>query len=210
MTIQTITSWFTESGLIFSQLEANGTIQVNSNSVASIELPEPENIIIPSEKISFISSQITVKSAFGFYSTIIALDPTITWGGNSAVITRASGNVTFLLRQPQICISGNSIFENLYVYHPPTIYTDGRTVELDGNITLSIETTNKQLVALPYELSSQITVKYEKPLINLNELDLLRLLLPYLVIVMIMVVIVIIIQHSTPTHSETKIKCLNT
>jgi hypothetical protein len=196
----TVTSWFTEPSLLFTKLTANGTVSVQSNSLASIELPENQTLSTNScNTILIKSSQITVQKGYGFYTTLVASNPTITLKGNLTTSVTINGNATLLLRQPEISINGAIQFENFYMLHPPTIYTDGRTATLSGNITLNIYVSDAYTIALPYKFQSSITVKYEKPLMEFNESASFMLMIPYIILVIIFAAIVLLIQHSKPT-----------
>ena len=195
----TVTSWFTEPSLLFTKLTANGTISIQSNSLASIKLPENQTLNTNGyNTILLKSSQITIQRGYGFYTTLIASNPTITLKGNLATSATINGNATLLLRQPEISINGTIQFENFYMLHPPTIYTDGRTTMLSGNITLNIYVSDAYTIALPYKFQSSITVKYEKPLMEFSENTAFILMIPYIIIIVILVATVLLIQHLKP------------
>jgi len=197
----TVTSWFTEPSLLFTRLTANGTVNVQSNSLVSIQLPENQTLNTEScNAILIKSTKITVQRGYGFYTTLIAFNPTITLKGNQTTSATINGNATLLLRQPEISINGVIQFENFYMLHPPTIYTDGRTTTLSGNITFNIYVSDAYTIALPYKFQSSITVKYGKPLMEFNESASFMLTIPYLILVMIFAATVLLIQHSKPTN----------
>jgi len=197
----TVTSWFTEPSLLFTRLTANGTVNVQSNSLVSIQLPENQTLNIEScNAILIKSTKITVQRGYGFYTTLIAFNPTITLKGDQTTSATINGNATLLLRQPEISINGVIQFENFYMLHPPTIYTDARTTTLSGNITLNIYVSDAYTIALPYKFQSSITVKYGKPLMEFNESASFVKMIPYLILVIIFAATVLLIQHSKPTN----------
>lgn len=112
------------------------------------------------------------------------------------------GNVTFLLRQPEITVNGKIRFENFYMLHPPTIYTDGRTTTLSGKITLNIYASDGYTIALPYKFESSITVKYETPLMGFNETASFMSAIPYIILIMIFTIPLIIIERIKKVDGE--------
>lgn len=194
--------WFYESGLLFKGLEADGAIQVSANSTASIELQENSTVKMNSEtyynmstlntegykSIQVNSIEVTVQKGYGFYTTLTAYNPSITLQNNNQSITMdITGNATFLIRQPRISVDGKIQFENFYMLHPPTIYTDGRNTTLSGKITLEIYVSDEATIALPYKFNSPITVKYEKPLMAFDEIKSFLLVAPYVILAMILI-----------------------
>jgi hypothetical protein len=185
-----ITSWFTEPSLLFTKFTASGTINILSNSVAYTTLPE--NITMNKEeyrKIQINSTKIIVQKGYGFYTTLIAQNSTIFLQSNhtdsQTSKIQIAGNVTLLLRQPEINIDGEIQFENFYTLHPPIIYTDGRKTTLNGHITLKIYVSDEYTIALPYKFDSQIKVKYEQPLMEFNEITSLICIIPYIILCLI-------------------------
>jgi hypothetical protein len=165
-----ITPWFTEPSLLFTKLIANGTISIQSNSLVLIQFPENQTLNIKSHDAILIkSTKIIVQRGYGFYTILIASDPTITLRSNQTTSATINGNVTLLLRRPEISVNGIIQFENFYMLHPSIIYTDGRTTTFSGNISFNIYASDIYTIALPYKFQSLITVKYQKPLIELNE-----------------------------------------
>ena len=194
---RTITPWFSEPSLLFTTFRANGTVSIRSNSIASIKLPENQTLDTNSYNAILINStEVTVQRGYGFYTTLTAFNPSITLQGNQTTSIAINGNTTFLLRQPEISVDGTIQFENFYMLHPPTIYTDGRTTTLSGNITLQIYVSDEYTIALPYGLNSPIMVKYEKPLMEFNENTSFMLMLPYIILIMIFATTILLIQHS--------------
>lgn len=199
----TVTSWFTESSLLFTMLEANGTVSIRSSSIASIKLPENQTLNLKEVNTILIhSSRIRVQKGYGFYTTIIASNPSITLQGNQTTSMNINGDATFLIRQPEISVNGKILFEDFYMLHPPTIYTDGRNATLSGNITLNIYVSDEYTIALPYRLNSPITVKYEKPLMEFDEKASFMLLLPYIILIMIFATPILLIQQSKPVNAQ--------
>lgn len=197
----TVTPWFTEPSLLFTKLNANGTVSIRSNSIASIELPENQTLNTNGYNAIVVdSTRITIQRGYGFYATLIAYNPSITLQGNQITSLTINGNATFLLRQPKISISGTIQFEDFYMLHPPIIYTDGRTTTLSGNITLNICVSDEYTIALPYKFNSPITVRYEKPLMEFNENTSFMLMVPYIILIMIFATMILLIQHSK--HDE--------
>lgn len=199
----TVTSWFAEPSLLFTEFQANGTISVSSNSIASISLPENQTLNINSGNSVLIeSADITVQGGYGFYTTLTALNPTVTLQGDQSTSVSIRGNVTFILRQPEISVNGNIQFENFYMLHPPTIYTDGRTTTLSGNITLNIYVSDEYSIALPYKLNSPITVTYEKPLMDFDETQSIIQLIPYVLLIAVFAIPILLIQRSKTIDSQ--------
>lgn len=213
---KTISPWFYEPSLLFKGFEANGTIQVTSDAVASIKLQENSTVSTNSgtyynastlstegyETIQISGIEISLQQGCGFYATLIAYNPSITLQGNQTTTINITGQATFLLRQPQINVNGKIQFENFYMLHPPTIYTNGRNTTLSGNITLNIYVSDETTIALPYKLNSPITVKYEKPLMEFNETGSILLLAPYLIFAGILVAIVLLIKNFKEVDTE--------
>jgi hypothetical protein len=112
--------------------------------------------------ININSTEITLQKGYGFYTTLTAYNPSITLQGNQKFSIDIAGNATSLIRQPLINVNGKIQFEDFYMLHPPTIYTDGRNTTLSGNITLNIYVFDEATIALPYKFNSSITIKYEK------------------------------------------------
>jgi len=188
-----ITSWFAEPSLLFTKFSASGTINILSNSVAYTTLPE--NITINKEEhrnIQINSTKITVQKGYGFYTTIVTQNPTISFQSNhtdsQTSKIQIAGNVTLLLRQPEISIDGEIQFENFYMLHPSIIYTDGRKTTLNGHMTLKIYVSDEYTIALPYKFDSQIKVKYEQPLMEFNEITSLIYIIPYIILCLIIMV----------------------
>jgi hypothetical protein len=80
--------------------------------------------------------------------------------------------------------------------HPPTIYTDGRSTTLSGNITLKAYTSDKYTIALPYKLNSAIKVRYEAPLMSFNEVTSFFLMIPYLILIAIFTIAIVMIRRT--------------
>lgn len=179
-----ITTWFTTPSLLFTKLRANGTIFVRSKSIILNQPLENELVNTETDNVVQINStQITVQGGYGFYTRIALLNPTIRLSTNKISYT---GNLTVILRQPEISIDGIVEFENFYMVHPSTIYTDGRKTTLKGNLTIHVYVSDEYTIALPYKLNSIITVKYEKPIMEFDETTSLLLLTPWLIVVLIL------------------------
>jgi hypothetical protein len=199
----TVTPWFTEPSLLFTKLTANGTISVQSNSLASIELQENQTLSTNSYNTILIkSTNITVQGGYGFYTTLIASNPNITLKGNQTTSATVNGNATLLLRQPEISVNGAIQFKNFYMLHPSPVYTDGRTTTLSGNITLNIYVSDEYTIALPYKLNSPITVNYQTSLMGFDETASLISLLPYIILIAIFATPILLIQRSKAVDSE--------
>ena len=84
-------------------------------------------------------------------------------GKNSAI--KIEGKVILLLRQPEIDVNGEIVFETFSVLHPQTVITDGRETTLGGDMTLKIYASYKNTIALPYRFNSPIKVRYKEPLL---------------------------------------------
>ncbi len=161
------------------------------------------------DSVNLNSSRITVQKGFGFYTTLIANDPAIIIQSNhdasvsigsrmiegQTIGLQINGRVAFLIRQPKIHVRGEIEFQNLYMLHPPTIYTDGRNITLKGDITLNIYVSDESTIALPYRLNSPITVKYETPLMEFNETTSILLATPYIVLVLILIATILLIRR---------------
>ena len=190
----TISPWFTEPSLLFTSLQANGTINISSNSIASITLPENQTLNTSSfNKILINSTEVTLQNGYGFYTNLTASNPSITLQGDQTTTLNIKGNATFLLRQPEITVNGKIQFENFYMLHPPTIYTDGQTTTLSGKIKLNIYVSDEYTIALPYKFQSSITVKYETPLMEFNETASFISAIPYIIPIIIVAILLIIV-----------------
>ena len=86
--------------------------------------------------------------------------------------------------------------------HPPTIYTDGRTTTLSGKITLGIYVSDEYTIALPYKFESSITVKYETPLMEFNEIASFMSTIPYIILLIIFAIPLIIIWRTKKVDLE--------
>lgn len=224
----TISPWFTEPSLLFTKLKASGTVRVFPNSIVLIKPQENSRVRIGSETahniltnitsisiegydtIQINSTGITLEKGYGFYTTLIAYNPSIILQGNqtSYIITEnnkvegqilsieINGYVTFLIRQPEISVNGEIQFENFYMLHPSTIYTDGRNTTLVGNLTFYIQVSDEYSIALPYKFNSPITVRYEKPLMEFSENTAFMLMVPYIILIVIFATTILLIQHS--------------
>jgi hypothetical protein len=192
----TVTSWFTQPSLLFTKLIANGTINIQSISLISNQLPNNQvlntesynNVIIKSKKI-------IVQSGYGYYTRLIAFDPTIILEGNQTKTVSVNGNITLLLRRPKISINGTVQFEDFYMLHPPIIYNDGRTTTLSGNVTLDILLSDEYIIALPYYFNSPIRVKYSNPLMQFNEFSSFLKMLPYIILTIIVFAPILLIKR---------------
>ena len=131
-----------------------------------------------------------------------AFNPFITLHGDQTISLNIKGNVTFLLRQPEITVDGKIQFENFYMLHPPTISTDGRTTTLSGKIVLNIYISDEYTIALPYKLQSSITVKYETPLMEFNEPASFISAIPYVILIVIFTIPLIIISRTKRVDAE--------
>jgi len=216
----TVSPWFYEPSLLFKGFEADGTIQVSSNSLASIKLEENTKAEMSPgtypaistlntgeyDSIQINSTEITVQGGYGFYSTLIAYNPSMTLQNNqTTTATDLSGNVTFLIRQPIINVNGKIEFEDFFMLHPPTIYTDGRNTTLSGDITFTIYVSDENTIALPYKLNSPITVKYEEPLMEFDETLSLLAMTPYIILVVILATMILLLKRSGQTDAQENI-----
>jgi hypothetical protein len=191
-----VTSWFTEPSLLFTRLIANGTINIQSNTLISIQLPENQTLDMKSYKtVRIESKKIIVQPGYGYYATVVAFDPTIILTGNQTASIPINDNVTLLLRRPKISINGTIQFESFYMLHPPPIYSDGRTTTLIGNVTLDIQLSDGYIIALPYRLNSLIRVKYSKPLMEFNEFSSLIKMIPYIILTTLFIVAIFLIRR---------------
>jgi hypothetical protein len=211
-----VSPWFYEPSLLFSGFEASGTIQVVAELVASIKLQENSAVRTNSgtyynistlgtegyKAIQINSSEITVQGGYGFYTTLIAYNPSITLQNNQTTTIDINGNATFLIRQPVINVSGKIEFEDFFMLHPPTIYTDGRTTTLSGNITLNIYVSDEDTIALPYKFNSPITVKYEEPLMEFDETVSLLAMTPYIVLVVMLATVILLLRRSEQADAQ--------
>ena len=181
-----ISSWFTTPSLLFAELKASGKIVIRSNSIILAQPLENEQIKLEDKNSNILqinSTQIIVQGGYGFYTAVTVLNPTIILPTNELSF---SGNLTFILRQPEIFINGTTEFKNFYMLHPPTIYTDGRKTTFKGNLTLHIYVSDEYTIALPYKLNSTIMIKYEKPLMEFNEITQLLPAIPWLIVTFIL------------------------
>jgi hypothetical protein len=218
-----VSPWFYEPGLLFSGFEASGTIQVMADSVASIKLQENSAVRTKSgtyynistlgteryKTIQIDSSEITVQGGYGFYTTLIAYNPSITLQNNQTTAIDITGNATFLIRQPEISVNGRITFENFHMLHPPTIYTDGRSTTLSGDIALGIYVSDEATIALPYKFNSPITVKYEKPLMAFDEIKSFMLMLPYIVLILALAIAILLVQRFKVSDTDEPINYKN-
>ena len=214
-----VSPWFTEPSLLFSGFEANGTIQVVADSVASIKLQENSTATTNSgtyynistlgteayNTIQIGSSEIAVQGGYGFYTTLMAYNPSITLKNNQTTTIDVNGNVTFLIRQPVINVSGEIEFQDFFTLHPQTIYTDGRNTTLSGDITFTIYVSDENTIALPYKLNSPITVKYEEPLMEFDETLSLLAMTPYIILVVILATMILLLKRSGQTDAQENI-----
>lgn len=212
----TVSPWFREPSMLFRGFKADGTIQVTSDAVASIKLQENSTISANSEtgydgstlsmeryhKIKISSTKLTLQKGYGFYASLIAYNPSVTLEGSQTAKIDITGYATFLLRQPEINVNGKIQFENFYMLHPPTIYTDGGNTTLSGNIVLNIYVSDDATIVLPYKFNSPITVKYEKPLMEFDETGSISLMAPYLIFAGILFAMVLIIKNFKETDRE--------
>jgi hypothetical protein len=190
-----ITPWFTVPSLLFTNLQANGTINVSSDAIASMELPENQTTNLKSYNSVFIkSTEITVQGGYGFYTSLTAFNPAISLLGNQTVTINVNGNVTIFLRQPEISVNGTIQFQDFYMLHPSPISTDGRITTLKGNMTLDVYVSDEYSIVLPYKFSSSITVKYATPLMQFNEVASLLQLIPYVIPISILVIAFFLIR----------------
>ena len=193
----TISTWFTTPSLLFTSLQANGTISISSCSIDSITLPENQTLNTSNFNTILINStEVTVQNGYGFYTTITAFNPSITLQGDQTTSLNIKGNATFLIRQPEITVNGKIQFENFYMLHPPTIYSDGRNTTLSGKITLNIYVSDEYTIALPYKFQSSITVKYETPLMQFNETASFITAIPYIIPIIIFAILLMIVWRT--------------
>ncbi len=183
----TISSWFTDPALMFKTFAAEGEISVYSSSGAMLT-DNQTTVTGDFSELLINSNSITVQRGYGFYTTVTAMNPSITLQGNTKTTTSLNGNVTFLLRTPEISVNGQIQFMSFYSLHPPMVYTDGRTASLSGDITMDICLSDEYTIALPYRFNSPITVNYEKPLMEFDEVEALVSLLPYMLLLTVLAV----------------------
>lgn len=179
----TVSSWFTTPSLLFTKLKASGRITIHSNSIILTQPLKNKQIELEGENSNILqinSTQIIIQGGYGFYTIATILNPTIILPTGKLSF---DGNLTFILRQPKISINGITEFKNFYMLHPPTIYTDGRKTTFEGNLTLHIYVSDEYTIALPYKLNSVITVKYEKPIMKIDEIAQLLPTIPWLIII---------------------------
>jgi len=187
-----VTPWFVESSLLFTALKARGSINIRSNTIIPINLPQ--NYVMEAEEYDEVEincAKIIVQGGYGFYTRIIVVNPLIKmidFENNYSITLNIRGNAAFLVRQPKLSISGEVVFEKFYMLHPSIVPTDGRKTTFMGNITLFIYSSDEYIVALPYKLNSTAVIKYEKPLMKYDELSALPRLVPYLIITIVMFV----------------------
>jgi len=208
--------WFYEPSMLFKGFKASGIIQVGSTSIASIKIQGNSIVKMNSETyynmstlkiegykaIQIQSTEMTIQKGYGFYSTLIAYNPSITLQNNQTISIDIMGNATFLIKQPQMVINGEIQFENFYMLHPSPFYTDGRTTTLSGNVTLHIQLSDEYIIALPYNFNSPITVRYVEPLMEFNENTSVILMIPYIILIIIFVATILLIQHSKLTSAQ--------
>ena len=198
-----VSPWFTDPSLLFTGFHATGTISITPLSVVSV-IDGNQSINVSSLDISTInSSEITLQSGYGFYANITALNPLISLKDNKSSIVEIKGNVNFLIRQPTINVDGKIEFNNFYMLHPPTVYTDGRDTSLTGRLTLNIFVSDSYTIAMPYNVQSSITVEYSSPRIEFDETRSFIATLPFcLLLVLFIIPIVIIIRPKSIYQSE--------
>lgn len=222
----TVSPWFKEPSLLFTSLHANGSINVLSSSIASLQLAKINTVSISSGKSNVMLSNVTdvsingfnevkvystdvvIQKGYGFYATLIAHNPSIALSSNKTInieaggrsleaqnpLIKIEGNVTILVRQPKVSIDGETIFDGFYFMHSSTITTDGRTTELKGKIQVDVYVSDVDTIALPYSLNSPITVKYEPPLLQFDEIPSLYAMVPNIIMVTIFAIIILLIN----------------
>ena len=116
-----------------------------------------------------------------------------------------NGESTFLIKQPELIVDGKITFEDFYMLHPPTIYTDGSPTTLTGKISLKIYVSDEYTIALPYKFNSPINVDYEMALMEFDEISSLTNLLPYIIIIAIIIIPIFIIHQSKGQSSKNKV-----
>lgn len=205
---------FRANGAIEVFSNSVASIKLKENNLVNIHTETSHNILTNITSINLEgcntiqinSTEITVQKGCGFYTTLTAYNPYITLqssqttyinAGNNKIAGQTftiqiNSNVTILVRQPEISVNGEIQFENFYMLHPPTIYTDGRNTTLSGNITLYIYASDEATIALPYQFNSPISVKYAKPLMEFNEIASLLLMTPYILILILTTTILLI------------------
>ncbi|MEM3674479.1 MAG: hypothetical protein QXG08_03275 [Candidatus Methanomethyliaceae archaeon] len=198
-----VTKWFTEPSLLFTQFQANGTINIQSEAINLINIQGNQtSYYINGKIISIECRDLITECGYGFYSVITAHNPTITTQSNSNTTININGNVTFLVKQPKIKVNGSIRFKDFYILHPPTIYANGRAASLSGNITLEICTSDKYSIALPYSFDSPITVRYDKPLMEFDEiLSFLKLITPLIIVLILLSTFYLLAQQHRQGNS---------
>ena len=196
----TVTDWFIQPSLLFSKFDANGTITIKSNSCLIITGHQLLNNSFNSVTIN--TTQASVNGGYGFYTLLTVLNPALNASEDFAKSQVIEGNVTFLVRQPDISINGSVQFEDFFMLHPPTIHTDGRTTTLSGNVNVRIFMSDHYSVALPYELSSPVVVTYKNPFMEFDESSALVQLLPYLIVIVIIAIPILLIAQSKLPDSK--------
>jgi len=198
------------------KLEENNLVNIHTETLHSTLTNITSINLEGYNTIQINSTEITVQKGCGFYTTLTAYNPYITLqnsqttyvnAGNNKIAGQTlsidiNGNVTFLIRQPEISVNGEIQFENFYMLHPPTIYTDGRNTTLSGNITLYIYASDEATIALPYKFNSPISVKYAKPLMEFNEIASLLLMTPYIILILILTTTILLIKHSQQVDAQ--------
>jgi hypothetical protein len=221
--------WFSgKASLLFAESKATGVIQFVSSSVPSIKLSAGDVITIQQNNsyksltgldsisigqgglIQITSKEVAFKEGYGFYTTVVARDPSILLKDQAVYLNgkdkvaggplsiNVVGNVTLLMRQPEVSVNGVIWLKDFHFMHEgPPIYADGRDMTISGEITLHIYLSDDATIAFPYAINSPILVKYDPPRMEFDEVKSLQMIIPYtLLVAALLATMFILVRYS--------------
>jgi hypothetical protein len=207
-----ISPWYTSPSIIFSSMNSTGSISIKSNSIVGLNETNGMilesggtkiTVGLPSalaasgyNLVKITASKTSISGGYGFYSFVTLSNGSLVFSGTALVNVTAGeshisghqvsvivpNSISLVVRQPMVSIDGLADFEGFYSLHPPSLYSDGRQIQLKGSISFQMYSSDASSVALPVSFGAGTVASYETPLMSFSEWSAFLASVPYVVL----------------------------
>jgi hypothetical protein len=162
--------------------ETNGLVLESGGTKITVG-PTSSLVATGYDKVEISAARASIGGGYGFYSFVTLSNSSLVFSGTNLVNVNAgeshlSGQqvsviipktVILLVREPMVSIDGLTDFNGFYSLHPPSLYSDGRPIQLKGSISFQMYSGDTSSVALPVSFGAGAVATYKTPVMSFNE-----------------------------------------
>jgi|GEM_PF-3267776 len=161
------------------------------------------------DQVEVSATEASISGGYGFYSFVTLSNSSLVFSGTNHVNVTAGGShlsgqqvsviipktVTLLIREPVVSINGLADFGGFYSLHPPSLYSDGRPVQLRGEISFRMYSSDTSSVALPVSFGAGTIASYKTALMSFDEWSEFLASVPFVAAVACVLILAWVFSH---------------